>query len=1601
VRRLKTILHPSRKPEEIQKLHEDDESTKWFGVARDLTGRPQFEDFGRYATLMSSISPIDGTGNRYPQLVSFIGVTNAGKSTLIKMLVNHDIEAATAANRALFPSPVVGSVVNDTLPTSGDVHLYADPATHAEQLPILFADCEGFEGGERVPLGARSRRRAGSDPEKRDPAKAGYVHTRTIEWANTEESKQREYAVTALYPRLLYTFSDCVVFVLRNPKTFQSAVLTKLLEWGVSALEKSINQPALPHCVVALNGTDPAVDEREWDINYATQSLLSSVKGALDYVEGVPRFRELADHWRNLGKHIYSVEDLILRYYSSFKVIRIPSKPRYMKINEQVGKLHGMIKSNCEESFRAKRRARMLTNADELNTYLQSGFDHFTQHLDVPFNFMQISLLRNPIPNDFGGHILQLCATISSQQPNHQPGRVAWMFEQLSVMLASCVLLDCARFRKGRVDELFTNYEKFFDWAMGEYLEMHYPCSYVSSDGTRQCQVVKARHQAKGHQDEKGIIATGDYQAGVDKDFHQHWKAHLRSAIGSIQRDFQYELEQASQNDEVQTIPEERIALDLHIGYINDFFEAVGPASSICSHATCFCCLMDVPEHALPCGHVICTACIKAYGKQTKSSVSVACCPLHRVSTKWAHPTVVKFKPIGAGVRVLALDGGGIRGIVQLEVLRAIEKALGGYLPIQAFFDLIVGTGTGGVIGVALAMKDRTVDSCIDMFSVLCDHAYTPRFSGALPIISHLAQVLGSGPKYKTKPLHGALKTAFTEDDDLFGTTDRFRGGMRVALTSTSVTGRETMLLASYRRPEDFLPAYKFERPHEPEMELKMWESAAASISHPALFRPFIHHNKTYLDGGIRCPNPAFIADRERRLIWPDVGEPDLFLSLGTGQNRITILQKLSDRPKDGVPDTIIPPAGQTPKKTSGRWRARRIDDVLDAEVQWADFRAYAVKERSEAKGRRFIRFNPDLDKEPPNQDSKHDLEHLQANVRKRLQTAHRMAALRNVAHRLVASSFYLDLQSKATAEKSEQVCTGSISCRFEDGSSEMAALGRILKDRRTDGFEPFFLIKPDQESATASFRVAIGIEVVATMIESRVFGLANIFIPLKDEGKASSINLFLSSHDGLEPDGFPISGFPRVLLGEPNPQQKNARRPVRSSSEQTLRTSNRHLRSPSLDGDNISLNGPAPSIASSSEDSWQDTQAKMAQYVNKNGSPKMSLADLIAANQYQEGAGRSRTNRFWTYIGNNHMTQHPELYSPEELSKFALSASSPRPSELPTPMDDGHSMSGSLSAAMANGQPLPTIPQELEADDKATREMHQQQYYAAARDHARSSHISAISSSGISSANHTYNSSTSTAGAVSPPSRTSSLSTGYQLSSSVYNPHSSSSTNGHNGPPGPGQSRTLPQGTPREAIPSMCETEFDDDDETEAADRATYSTQNSSTASTAPTSNPGDEVRRPTSSSNSVVSSASTSVPNSPPRRPSIAATLASSPPLSSFAAFVAAAPVAAGPVKKDTSPPPEYTRDVVSPVPSERARNVVSPVPSEHTRRVASPAPSEHVRNVVSPVPSEHGRNVVSPEPPEHVRNVVSPVPPEEPEQRNNSFDSVLSYYDSPRLT
>lgn len=147
------------------------------------------------------------------------------------MLINHQDMKANPTAKARFASPVVGSV-NDNIPVSADVHLYADPCTISTETPLLYADCEGLEGGESAPRTElfRTQDRASEmtstnasplhSPQKLNRLyKKGHSVSRKLSWASGDKEKsKREYAVTELYPRVLYTFSDVVVFVLRNPK---------------------------------------------------------------------------------------------------------------------------------------------------------------------------------------------------------------------------------------------------------------------------------------------------------------------------------------------------------------------------------------------------------------------------------------------------------------------------------------------------------------------------------------------------------------------------------------------------------------------------------------------------------------------------------------------------------------------------------------------------------------------------------------------------------------------------------------------------------------------------------------------------------------------------------------------------------------------------------------------------------------------------------------------------------------------------------------------------------------------------------------------------------------------------------------------------------------------------------------------------------------------------------------------------------------------------------------------------------------------------------------------------------------------------------------
>jgi hypothetical protein len=96
----------------------------------------------------------------------------------------------------------------------------------------------------------------------------------------------------------------------------------------------------------------------------------------------------------------------------------------------------------------------------------------------------------------------------------------------------------------------------------------------------------------------------------------------------------------------------------------------------------------------LPCRHAICDTCVTIFGSPSRSAdyhVDLGRCP-------WCQETselTVRQLPPTKGAVVVALDGGGIRGLVTLGLLRALEMRLDGAMTITETADYIIGTSVG------------------------------------------------------------------------------------------------------------------------------------------------------------------------------------------------------------------------------------------------------------------------------------------------------------------------------------------------------------------------------------------------------------------------------------------------------------------------------------------------------------------------------------------------------------------------------------------------------------------------------------------------------------------------------------------------------------------------------------------------------------------------------------------------------------------------------------------------------------------------------------------------------------------------------------------
>lgn len=80
------------------------------------------------------------------------------------------------------------------------------------------------------------------------------------------------------------------------------------------------------------------------------------------------------------------------------------------------------------------------------------------------------------------------------------------------------------------------------------------------------------------------------------------------------------------------------------------------------------------------------------------------------------------------GLRLLSLDGGGVRGLSSLYILRNLmEKIDPGAeeLPKPCdYFDMIGGTSTGGLIAIMLGRLEMSVDECIAAYTSLSEDIF-------------------------------------------------------------------------------------------------------------------------------------------------------------------------------------------------------------------------------------------------------------------------------------------------------------------------------------------------------------------------------------------------------------------------------------------------------------------------------------------------------------------------------------------------------------------------------------------------------------------------------------------------------------------------------------------------------------------------------------------------------------------------------------------------------------------------------------------------------------------------------------------------------------
>ncbi|XP_020029207.1 85/88 kDa calcium-independent phospholipase A2 isoform X2 [Castor canadensis] len=219
---------------------------------------------------------------------------------------------------------------------------------------------------------------------------------------------------------------------------------------------------------------------------------------------------------------------------------------------------------------------------------------------------------------------------------------------------------------------------------------------------------------------------------------------------------------------------------------------------------------------------------------------------------------------------LLCLDGGGVKGLVIIQLLIAIEKASG--MATKDLFDWVAGTSTGGILALAI-LHSKSMAYMRGVYFRMKDEVFR-----------------GSRP-YESGPLEEFLKREFGEHTKM---TDVKKPKVMLTGTLSDRQPAELHLFRNYEAPEAtreprFSQNINLKPLTQPSDQL-VWRAARSSGAAPTYFRP----NGRFLDGGLLANNPTLDAmteiheynqDMIRKGQGNKVKKLSIVVSLGTGKS--------------------------------------------------------------------------------------------------------------------------------------------------------------------------------------------------------------------------------------------------------------------------------------------------------------------------------------------------------------------------------------------------------------------------------------------------------------------------------------------------------------------------------------------------------------------------------------------------------------------------------------------------------------------------------------------------------------------------------------------